>query len=102
MNPRRRSPLPACHISCPENRMSASHPSRRFAFAAALLAGTSLGGLAVPALAQPEPVNPPVQTAQHAMLPDFSDLVARVKPAVVSITTTITTARAGEQRPPLP
>ena len=63
--------------------MPLTHPWHRVTLAAALLAGTAL---AFPALAQTAPVNPPVQAAAHAALPDFSDLVARVKPAVASIT----------------
>jgi serine protease Do len=60
---------------------------RRTGFAAALLAGTALNGLA--AFAQPGPVNPPALVARQAVLPDFTTLVSQVKPAVVSITTTI-------------
>jgi serine protease Do len=71
---------------------------RHTALAAALLAGTAFSGLA---FAQPGPVNPPTTTAP-AILPDFSDLVARVKPAVVSITTTIDATQADVQRIPLP
>jgi serine protease Do len=55
---------------------------------AILLAGTTLGGFAVgqtTADRNTPPVNPAGVTAPRA-LPDFSDLVARVKPAVVSIT----------------
>ena len=54
--------------------------------AAALLAGTALSSLA---LAETQPVNPPAAVAPRAVLPDFTGLVAQVKPAVVSITTTI-------------
>jgi serine protease Do len=61
-------------------------PWRRTAFGAALLATTALAGFA---LAQPGPVNPPSMPAPQAVLPDFTNLVTRVKPAVVSITTTI-------------
>ncbi len=61
--------------------------TRRLALAAALLAGTTLGGFAVGHAANDTiaPVNP--ATVAPAGLADFSDLVARVKPAVVSITT---------------
>ena len=59
---------------------------RRTTFAAALLAGTALGGMAMAATDAGAPVNPPVALPAHA-LPDFSALVSQVKPAVVSITT---------------
>lgn len=61
--------------------------TRRLALAAVLLAGTTLGGFAVVHAANDAtaPVNP--VTVATAGLPDFSDLVSRVKPAVVSITT---------------
>ncbi len=67
--------------------------TRRTALAAVLLAGTALGGFAAGqvgnaatvAETQGQPVNPPgVAVAQN--VPDFADLVAKVKPAVVSIT----------------
>ena len=61
---------------------------RRTALAGALLATTALTGLTFSALAQPGPVNPPA-AAPQAVLPDFTGLVTQVKPAVVSITTTI-------------
>jgi len=63
---------------------------RNTALAAALLAGTTLGGLAVHAANDTvAPVNPPVTAGVQRALPDFSDLVSRVKPAVVSITTKV-------------
>jgi serine protease Do len=66
------------------------HPAlRRSALAIALLAGTTLGGFMTGhyALAQEgTPVNPPNAQMQPQTLPDFTGLVARVKPAVVSIT----------------
>lgn len=77
------------------NPSSNTRPSRitwkRTALAAALLAGTTLGGLAVShaandAATTAQPVNPTAVATPHVM-PDFSDLVSRVKPAVVSITT---------------
>ena len=74
-------------------------PWRRTAFAAALLAGTALTGLA--AQAQPGPVNPPSSQPSQAVLPDFTALVTRVKPAVVSITTTLG-AQADEPSAPIP
>ena len=81
--------------------MYPSKPWRRVALAAALLASTALTGYA--AHAQPGPVNPPALAAPQAVLPDFSNLVARVKPAVVSITTTIEARAEGPAVPnPLP
>ncbi len=86
--------------SDPTNRTS---PWRRATLAAVLLAGTALGGFAVsyaaqtPAVgSQPSssaaestgaPVNPPGANVAPHTLPDFSQLVSQVKPAVVSITT---------------
>lgn len=71
-------------------KLRSHHPAlRRSAMAAVLLAGTALGGFAVghSALAQDgAPVNPPNTQIQPQPLPDFTGLVARVKPAVVSIT----------------
>jgi serine protease Do len=71
----------------------------RAALVAALLASTALVGFAV---AQPGPVNPPAAVAPQAVLPDFSNLVAQVKPAVVSITTTIDAVQAEGPRVPIP
>jgi serine protease Do len=83
-----------------ENRMYLSTPWRRTALAAALLASTAFTSFA---LAQSGPVNPPAAVAPQAMMPDFSNLVAQVKPAVVSITTTIDATPAAEgQRMPIP
>jgi serine protease Do len=65
--------------------MQSLRPWRRVALATVLLASTALTGTV---LAQPGAVNPPA-AAPQAILPDFSNLVAQVKPAVVSITTTI-------------
>ena len=85
------------------------HPSRRQIFprlyiglAATLLASTALSGFMAPAFAQTQPVNPPAQSSPHAVLPDFADLVARVKPAVVSITTTIAAVQTEGRRLPIP
>src|SRR5580658_3647264 len=80
---------------------------RRAALAATLLAGTALGGFAVshaattpPVGSQPSsaaaestgaPVNPPGANVAPHSLPDFTQLVSQVKPAVVSITTKLTT-----------
>lgn len=79
------------------------HPIRRTALAAALLTGTTLGGFAVGALAadqgapaNPPPVNPPGAQLQSQTLPDFTALVAKVKPAVVSITTKLRPQEAAE------
>ena len=81
---------------------------RRATLAAVLLAGTALGGFAIghaaptPAVgSQPSssaaestgaPVNPPGATVAPHTLPDFTQLVSQVKPAVVSITTKLTDA----------
>lgn len=65
----------------------------RAAFLALLLASTALGGLALgaPGHAAATPVAtagaPIVPAVREARIPDFADLVAQVKPAVVSITT---------------
>jgi serine protease Do len=67
-------------------------PWRRTALAATLLAGTSLGGFALGHGAWADtiaPVNPPGAQIQPHSLPDFTNLVAQVKPAVVSIATTL-------------
>jgi serine protease Do len=72
------------------NTQPQRHPIRRAALAAALLAGTSLGGYAIGHNAWADdvaPVNPPGAQLQPHALPDFSSLVTQVKPAVVSITT---------------
>jgi serine protease Do len=72
------------------NTQPQRHRIRRAALAAALLAGTSLGGYAVGHNAWADdvaPVNPPGAQLQPHALPDFSSLVTQVKPAVVSITT---------------
>jgi serine protease Do len=78
---------------------------RRAGFAAALLAGSTLGGLAFwsgpPALAQAQPLSPPAVTIPGAPQ-GFADLVARVRPAVVTVTTTerTTEAQAASPFPP--
>jgi serine protease Do len=91
---------------------------RRAALTAVLLAGTTLGGFAVgqqtfaatdssqntTANSQAQPVNPPGTTVEPHVLPDFTALVARVKPAVVSITTMLKSNAAAEMQggPQLP
>ncbi|MGA3001320.1 MAG: Do family serine endopeptidase [Acetobacteraceae bacterium] len=79
--------------------MLSSKPWRRAAFAGALLVSTALTGLT--AQAQPGPVNPPATEPNQAVLPDFTALVSRVKPAVVSITTTLG-AQAEDPSIPIP
>ena len=74
----------------------------RVTLAAALLAGTALAGLTLPVRADMTPVNPPAQAAPRALLPDFADLETRVKPAVVSITTTVNAAQTEEPHGRLP
>jgi serine protease Do len=71
------------------NHQPQRHPLRRSTLAAVLLAGTSLGGFALGHGAWADnvaPVNPPGTQLQPHLLPDFSNLVTQVKPAVVSIT----------------
>jgi serine protease Do len=75
-------------------------PWRRAALAAALLAGTSLGGFALGPMAWADntaPVNPPTAATMPSQLPDFSRLVTQVKPAVVSITTKMKATPAAMQ-----
>jgi serine protease Do len=72
--------------------MSSLKSRRNAAFAAVLLAGTALGGLGAslrPASAQ-DSAAPAAPIAAPAMpaLPGFGDLVRRVRPAVVTITST--------------
>ena len=75
---------------------------RRTAFATILLAGTALGGLAVghavAAQTNGVPVNPPGATAMPQTLPDFSNLVTQVKPAVVSITNRLNSEADGNDQ----
>jgi serine protease Do len=75
--------------------------------AAVLLAGTALGGFAVghAGFAAPEvtpgaPVNPPGSGLTGHALPDFTDLVTQVKPAVVSITTRLEVGPAADEDQP--
>jgi serine protease Do len=92
---------------------SAGRRWRRGALAAALLAGTALGGYMV-AFAAPAPANgptpttqqtqsnaPPINTQQQAampeQLPNFTHLVAQVKPAVVSVTNYLKQSGNGDQ-----
>ena len=98
------SPWSSLALVLMENRMQFSKPWRQTAFATALLACTALTGpgASLPAHAQPGPVNPPAMAAPQAVLPDFSALVARVKPAVVSITTTMKMEEDDDQGVPIP
>ena len=80
---------------------------RRTALAAVLLTGTALGGLAVghAGFAASEatpgaPVNPPGSAMTGHALPDFTDLVTQVKPAVVSITTRLQAEPAADEDQP--
>ena len=77
-----------------------AHPIRlRLRLIAVLLAGSTLSGTAIlgahaantPATG---PVNPPAATAH---IPDFADLVAQVKPAVVSITVKMQVSEAAPE-----
>jgi serine protease Do len=88
---------------------SARSPWRRTALAAMLLAGTALGGFAIAqsgvAATDPAgatlgaPVNPPGSGMSHT-LPDFTDLVTQVKPAVVSITSKMQAGPAADEDEP--
>jgi serine protease Do len=85
------------------NPLKSPTPRRgRVALTAILLASTALGGFAaghsVWAADQPPAVNttPAVQSAPLASMPDFADLVSRVKPAVVSITTMLKPQQASD------
>lgn len=72
--------------------MSNPKSRRNAAFAALLLAGTALGGLGatlVPAAAQNQATAAaPIVPQAGPALPGFADMVARVRPAVVTITST--------------
>ena len=80
-------------------------PWSRSALAVVLLAGTALGGFAVghAGLAAPDPaataapVNPPGTGLAAHTIPDFTSLVAQVKPAVVSITTKLQASPASDE-----
>ncbi len=74
------------------SRRRARHPFIGGAMAAILMASTALTALApVPAHAAETPVT------ASARLPDFADLVARVKPAVVSITAKMPAQTASDE-----
>lgn len=81
---------------------------RRAGFAAALLAGTALAGFAATfrpetGYAQPAAAAPiDAARAAPAALPGFGDLVAKVRPAVVTITTTARPQQAAERGSPFP
>jgi serine protease Do len=83
-------------------------PWRRTTLAIMLMAGTALGGFAVGQsgfaatesagnAAPGAPVNPPGGGMTGHTLPDFTDLVTQVKPAVVSITTRMQAAQGGDE-----
>jgi serine protease Do len=78
----------------------------RTALTVALLATTALGGYAVGnagLAADPAPQAPAaIQPSVTARMPDFADLVAQVKPAVLSITTKLRATPAAEQGGTLP
>jgi serine protease Do len=86
--------------------MALKRPSTRLALVAALLAGTALGSFALPmthAVAQPAtaPISAPA-TGTAATLPGFSGLVSKVRPAVVTITSTerVSATDGGSPFPP--
>jgi serine protease Do len=72
----------------------------RTGLAAVLLAGTTLGGFAAghfALAATADPIAAIAPAAPEHALPDFADLVARVKPAVVSITTKLRSQPASDE-----
>ena len=71
----------------------------RLGLAAILFAGTALSGYAAGhfAMAATEAAAPIVPAVPSRVLPDFADLVARVKPAVVSITTELRASPGGDE-----
>ena len=79
---------------------------RKTALAFALLAGTTLGGFTAGHYAfaanddqQPSaPVNQGAAATPHE-IPDFADLVAKVKPAVVSVTTKLDVHETSDEGP---
>jgi serine protease Do len=78
---------------------------RKTALAFALLAGTTLGGFTAGHLAfaanedqASAPVNADV-AATPRVIPDFADLVAKVKPAVVSVTTKLDVHETADEGP---
>jgi serine protease Do len=80
---------------------------RRTAIATVLLTGTALGGFAAghAGFAASEatpgtPVNPPGSGITDRTLPDFTNLVTQVKPAVVSITTRLAPGAGPEEDQP--
>ena len=84
---------------------------RNAAFAAVLLAGTALGGVATgwaPAFAEGSPVGGQIQPAAAVVapamqgLPGFADLVAKVRPAVVTITAIEKPQQQAEAGSPFP
>lgn len=98
----------------PTRTPSTRSPWRRTSLAVVLMAGTALGGFAIGqsgfAATDPAsgatpgaPVNPPGSGMTGHTLPDFTDLVTQVKPAVVSITTRLQASPAAdEDQPQLP
>ena len=69
----------------------------RLALVAGLLGSSALVSLAAAAPAAPPPQN--AGLASRTLLPDFSDLVAKVKPAVVSITIKMVARPAADEDP---
>ncbi len=70
----------------------------RLALVAVLLGGSALGGIAVSRADTAAPIKVP----QAQMLPDFSNLVASVRPAVVSITNHLKVQNASVETVPTP
>ena len=91
-------------MTYPIETLRNARPWRRTALAAVLLAGTALGGFAFghSGFAATEatpgaPVNPPGSGMTSHALPDFTDLVTQVKPAVVSITTKMQVSQTADE-----
>lgn len=88
----------------PSNATRMSAQLRRTGLAAALMAATALGGYAIGhagfAASETAPgaaVNPPGSGMTSHSLPDFTDLVTQVKPAVVSITSRMQSGAAMDE-----
>lgn len=99
-------------ISMTQDNIKPTSRAWRGALLAVLLAGTSLGGFAVgntlyaaPAdttAASPAATSPIIPPAATAVMPDFANLVAKVTPAVVSITNKLKVDQAEMQGVPTP
>ncbi len=99
-----------CKANIPMTQHNIKPSSRawRGALLAALLAGTSLGGFAAVNTLYAAPAEPPATTspiappAATAVMPDFANLVAKVTPAVVSVTNKLKVDQSEMQGIPTP